>query len=560
MKTRLCLYHIVLFFFILGIIKVSPVNAVIRIMPLGDSITRGIGLPTDSADYIAYRKTLHVMLVGAGYDVNFVGTLDDGFAVFADSQHEGHGGWTADQIVNGRPDSPTALSDWLIEESPDVILLHIGTNDINESQAPASIVPEVSQILDEIDQYDPNITVILALIINEQGHECQDDSPTSIFNNDVRDMASKRSSDPSDPGFTGGLNGDRDRIEIVDMECDAFIDYRNYLSDGDMYDQLHPYPTGYDKMADLWFTGFQAIQPVAHAGSDQDVQSGNLITLDGSESSDRFGAALFYQWNQTQGSNVELSSSQSDTPTFTAPYVGAGGETLTFQLTVTDPTGLQDTATTSVNIVYPGQPVADAGPDQTVNQNQQVTLDGSGSHDLDLDPLTYLWQQAASDPIQVTLSDPAAMKPSFTAPSGLSQDTALTFNLVVNDGHVDSPSDSVVITVTTLNSSNSTNSDGGGGGGCFIATAAYGSLMEPHVKILRDFRDRFLLANAFGKGFVRLYYTYSPPLADFIAKHDNLRAIVRMGLLPIVGLSWLALKFGPLIALAFLLFLSALLT
>jgi len=87
---------------------------------------------------------------------------------------------------------------------------------------------------------------------------------------------------------------------------------------------------------------------------------------------------------------------------------------------------------------------------------------------------------------------------------------------------------------------------GGGGGGCFIATAAYGSLMEPHVRILRDFRDRFLLGNMVGKGFVRLYYTYSPPIADFIAKHDSLRAMVRISLFPVVGVSWIALKIGSL--------------
>ena len=84
-----------------------------------------------------------------------------------------------------------------------------------------------------------------------------------------------------------------------------------------------------------------------------------------------------------------------------------------------------------------------------------------------------------------------------------------------------------------------------GGGGCFIATAAYGSLMEPHVMILRDFRDRFMLGNTIGDSFVRLYYTYSPPIADFIAKHDNLRAMVRIGLLPVVGVSWVALNIGP---------------
>jgi hypothetical protein len=85
---------------------------------------------------------------------------------------------------------------------------------------------------------------------------------------------------------------------------------------------------------------------------------------------------------------------------------------------------------------------------------------------------------------------------------------------------------------------------GGGSSGCFIATAAYGSLMEPHVKILRDFRDHFLLHNSLGKGFVRIYYTYSPPMADFIAKHDSLRAMVRISLLPVVGVSWITLKIG----------------
>jgi hypothetical protein len=83
-----------------------------------------------------------------------------------------------------------------------------------------------------------------------------------------------------------------------------------------------------------------------------------------------------------------------------------------------------------------------------------------------------------------------------------------------------------------------------GGGGCFIATAAYGSPIQPYVKILRKFRDRFLLDNGSGKFFVDLYYKYSPPMADFIAEHDNLRAIIRVSLLPVVGMSWVALALG----------------
>ncbi|MEJ2657137.1 MAG: hypothetical protein P8012_08055, partial [Desulfobacterales bacterium] len=95
-----------------------------------------------------------------------------------------------------------------------------------------------------------------------------------------------------------------------------------------------------------------------------------------------------------------------------------------------------------------------------------------------------------------------------------------------------------------------------GGGGCFIATAAYGSKMEPHVKLLRDFRDKFLLNNSFGKHFIQSYYTYSPPIADLIAKHDSLRAIVRVSLIPVVGISWVALKLGLFFTTGLMLFLS----
>lgn len=86
--------------------------------------------------------------------------------------------------------------------------------------------------------------------------------------------------------------------------------------------------------------------------------------------------------------------------------------------------------------------------------------------------------------------------------------------------------------------------DGGGGGGCFIATAAFGSPLEKHVQILRDFRDRVLLNSSIGKAFVVFYYRISPPIADKIAASDGLRLITRIMLMPVIGVAWLIVHFG----------------
>ncbi len=77
---------------------------------------------------------------------------------------------------------------------------------------------------------------------------------------------------------------------------------------------------------------------------------------------------------------------------------------------------------------------------------------------------------------------------------------------------------------------------------CFIATAAYGTPMIDRIQVLRDFRDQYLMKNPAGRWFVSIYYKYSPPLARFIARHDSLRALVRVVLTPVIWLTALFMK------------------
>ena len=100
----------------------------------------------------------------------------------------------------------------------------------------------------------------------------------------------------------------------------------------------------------------------------------------------------------------------------------------------------------------------------------------------------------------------------------------------------------------TSSSGNGGGGGSGGGGGCFIATAAYGSYLDPHVEVLRKFRDDWLLAdlelrilnyeaiitNMPGKAFVAFYYKTSPPVADYIRQHQTLRVVTRWALTPLV--------------------------
>jgi len=201
-----------------------------RIMPLGDSITAGDGEITDQSYMSGYRRPLYLSLRDNGFQINFVGSLQNGnLATPAfDYDHEGWGGYRDDQTAQ-------LVYGFLKDNPADFILLHIGTNGINPDPS------DVENILNEIDRYESDynrpITVLLARIINRKEYSPE----TTRFNNNVEAMAAAR--------IAAG-----DRILMVDME--SALNYSIH-----MWDNLHPNELGYARMAEVWFPALEEVLP-----------------------------------------------------------------------------------------------------------------------------------------------------------------------------------------------------------------------------------------------------------------------------------------------------------
>ncbi|MCK5136599.1 MAG: T9SS type A sorting domain-containing protein [Bacteroidales bacterium] len=255
----------------------------LRILPLGNSITRGsmctngdiyncVHLP--DAQAIGYRHRLITLMNNAGYDFDFIGNYKYGYGTMSDPDNAGFSAirdnWLADIMETGTSTHTGQVTPgpFLNYYPTDIILLHIGTNDVSAGDY---YVNDVERILEAIDDYeDANgepILVFLARIISRQNKSCNTDYGTKTFNNRLVSMAQSRIN-----------NGDH--VVIVDMECGAGINYYT-----DIIDQVHPNQTGYDKMADKWFEAIENYNsaPSVSQIPDQAIDRGgqfSQITLD----------------------------------------------------------------------------------------------------------------------------------------------------------------------------------------------------------------------------------------------------------------------------------------
>jgi C1A family cysteine protease len=192
--------------------------------------------------------------------------------------------------------------------------------------------------------------------------------------------------------------------------------------------------------------------PTADAGDDQRVDENEVVTLDGSASSDPDGEIETYAWHRLRGPAVTLSDAASPRPSFTTPnFTTAADADIVFELTVTDDDGLSSTDTVTVTVTWANDPpVARAGEDRSVAEGESVQLDGASSEDLEGEIARYQWQKISGPDLSMTSVD--TPRTSFTTPNlTTAADAECVFRLTVTDAHGATDSDWVKITVTWEN-------------------------------------------------------------------------------------------------------------
>jgi len=200
----------------------DPASPVARIMPLGVPIT------ASSAGLPSYRYFLWHLLTDQGYRIDFVGTLhgvSDGLPAHSDfdMDHEGHPGWRADEVL-------AQIRGWATATSPDVVLIHLGHNDLCQGQGIQGTVEEIAAIVDELRTVNAAVKIVVAQVIASSA-PCH--SQIASFNMQLPTLVSTRSTASSPVVLVDQHTG----FEPATMTVDG----------------THPNVAGDSRMASRWF-------------------------------------------------------------------------------------------------------------------------------------------------------------------------------------------------------------------------------------------------------------------------------------------------------------------
>jgi lysophospholipase L1-like esterase len=203
-------------------------SAPTRIMPLGDSITGSPG---------CWRALLWNKLQSNGFtNIDFVGTQPpQGCGVTYDGDNEGHGGALATNIV-----SQNQLPGWLSATNPDIVLMHLGTNDVWSNIAPATILAAYGTLVDQMRANNPNMRILVAQIIPMNPSSCTECAARVVgLNNQI-------------PAWASGKSTAASPITVVDQ-------WTGFDDSTDTVDGVHPNDSGNLKMSDRWYPALSAL-------------------------------------------------------------------------------------------------------------------------------------------------------------------------------------------------------------------------------------------------------------------------------------------------------------
>ena len=209
-----------------------PAGTKCVIMPLGDSITEGYNSSTGGG----YRLRLLHDIWAANHDATFVGNSSDGPSMLDGKpfpkNNEGHSGYTIDPApaVNRSGISPLVAAS-LKKNTPHIVTLMIGTNDIGTNNDVANAPTRLGNLIDIITSTSPNALLVVAQITPPGDNAGNGRAQT--YNAAI-------------PGLVKTRVAAGKHIIVVDMYT-PLAAHPNYMNG------LHPNDTGYDFMGDIWY-------------------------------------------------------------------------------------------------------------------------------------------------------------------------------------------------------------------------------------------------------------------------------------------------------------------
>ena len=202
----------------------APAGSPVKIMALGDSITGSPG---------CWRALLWQMLPAA--QVDFVGTLPpQGCGFTYDGENEGHGGALVTTVANS-----DQLVGWLSATTPDVVMMHFGTNDVWSNIAPDTILAAYTRLVGQMRASKPTMKILVAQIIPMNPSTCTECAQRVVALNAVI------------PAWAAGLSTSASPITVVDQ-------FTGFDDATDTYDGVHPNDAGNVKLANKWYPAVAA--------------------------------------------------------------------------------------------------------------------------------------------------------------------------------------------------------------------------------------------------------------------------------------------------------------